>query len=297
MARTYRQYELTVDPNDGGFPIQITMPITIEFEVVRNAWSSANNSIIKIYNLDQNKRNRLRRDYVDFGTGQQLRTVTLKAGYDGNLKTIYRGNVTTAQSVRNGLNFITTIDSTDIGFALAYDYYSHDPYGPCTPYKQIYEDIVKFLAPAGITLGVIIDDGKKLETEKTIYGQPIELLRELSGGNFYVDNGVANIIPMNQSITSSSTRISSDSGLIGTPVLQVQFVQVEMVFDPSFQLSQHITLDSSTFSNSYNSSTSAFYVVNQIKHKGLFSPTVNGEATTTLALMGNARMGEIGIFK
>jgi hypothetical protein len=295
MARQYRQYELIIDTNVGT-TITLTQPITIEFDVTRKAWGSANTSIIKIYNLEQNTRNILRRDYIDFGVSSQGRTVTLRAGYDKNLKTIYRGNITYAQSVRNGVNFITTLESTDIGFAIGNGYYSK-AYGAGTPYKQIYTDIIKTLSPYGISLGTIIDDQKKLETDKTIDGKSIEILRQLTNGNFFVDNGSANIIPMNQSITSASTVISSDSGLIGTPVLQLQFVQVDLVFDPSYQLSQHVTLDSKTFSNSFNSSTNAFYVINQIKHKGLISPTVNGEATTSLTLMGNARMGEIGIFQ
>jgi hypothetical protein len=291
MVRKQRQYTLEIDTN-AGTKLTITPPITLEFDINRKAWTSSNTSILKLYNLSEKHRSQLRRDYHDYGIAQQARTLTLKAGYDEDLKVIFRGNITVAQSVRQGVNWITTIESNDIGFALAGAYYSQT-YGANISYMQIYKDMLKSLGSYGIQVGTIVDDGKKTTKQITIDGNTVSELFKLTKGNLSIDNGIANIVPMNRGLPASLPEITSENGLIGTPILQDQYVQVTMVFEPGIILNQKIQLKSKYFGNYYNAIQNADYKVNGIKHQGIISPTVSGEATTTVTLVGSAITGKI----
>ena len=74
--------------------------LRVVFDVEKNLEQDANGATIKIHNLSEKSRGVLARIPAH---------MHLEAGYDDNLHTIYKGDITSASSKREGPNWVTTI--------------------------------------------------------------------------------------------------------------------------------------------------------------------------------------------
>jgi hypothetical protein len=102
----------------------------------------------------------------------------------------------------------------------------------------------------------------------------MQMLSELTGGGAFVDNGLVHCIGLNEFISNGpSFVIDSSTGLIGTPTVQNTFVILNSV-----------TASGSTDGqNLYQ--INGPHRVSGVKHRGMISPAVCGEAITTLSLL------------
>ena len=114
MVKFNRQYDLNIQKVDEEHSLTIQNPFTLEFDVMRICLASANFASFSIYNLSLANRNFIRKDRQDFGL---YRSILLHAGYGDNKPTIFQGNISHAWSIREGTNFITTMECFDGGFA------------------------------------------------------------------------------------------------------------------------------------------------------------------------------------
>lgn len=110
-------------------------------------------------------------------------------------------------------------------------------------------------------------------------GSTTEILREITGGSFFIDNGVAYILGENEAIPGEVKVINSESGLLGTPVREDTILTFEMLFEPRILVGQVVSVQSITEAN-YNGE----YKVTAVKHTGTISESVGGRAVTRLEL-------------
>lgn len=271
MDKFGRNYILEVQTQNGS-TLTITLPFTIEFDITRNTLTSANVCQIRIYNLSQKNRNQIRFNVSDYGN---FRGITLRAGYGSNLPVVFSGNISQAWSVREGVNFITQIECYDGGFAFANAQTSVQ-----YPAGTMQKDIIKNLAGSlpHVSLGVIGDYPGALSRANSYSGSTTDILREITGSGFFIDNGKANALGTNEYIDNGSgiALINSASGLLGTPVLEQTIVRFDMLFEPGLTVGQRIQLDSITEQN-FN----GFYKVTAVKHRGMISEAVCGDVITT----------------
>ncbi len=296
-----RSYSLSVQGSDGS-TITIAPPFTLEFDITRTQLTSANVCQIKIYNLSAHNRNLLRFDFSNTGL---VREVVLRAGYGTNLPQIFSGNITQAWSERIGTNYITTIECFDGGNAFVNGRVVNGagPWPVGTPYLTILQALISDLP--GVGLGVISPNyyqdasGKPYTTtrEITYYGDAAPLLGELTSGGFYIDNGKAYILGNNQAFEGTITLINASTGLLGTPIREQLMLSFDMIFEPRLLIGQQINLQSTTVgftggqnSNSVGTNTNlqteinGIYKVTSIKHRGIISPVVSGDAITTVGM-------------
>lgn len=282
MRKFGRDYVLRIEGTDG-VTISIKTPFTMEFDIQRNTLSSANVSTISVYNLSEKNRNQIRKDQLDYGLRKQI---TLDAGYGDNLTQILNANVTRAYSVRQGNNFITTVDAFDAGFAFANSKMNKSfPAG--TAQRSVMIDMINTLKPFGVSKGAIGSFEGLLSRGNAYSGNTIELLKELSGGAFFIDNGKAHILGDNETLAGNVGKITSVSGLLGTPKREQTFLIFDMLFEPRFFIGQDVILESITNKN-YN----GVYKLVSLHHRGIISDAVSGQATTTVGLFfgtGNLR--------
>lgn len=288
-----RNYYLTVDFQDGNSLI-IEPPFTIEFDINRQILSGSNAGQIRIYNLSAINRNLLRFDFSNYGAPSNFNTLTLYAGYGDNLPVIFTGNINQAWSVREGTDFITTVQCFDGGLALVN---GNIPPGPPYPagisMENVYKSLMGYLP--NVSFGAIgpsftSNNGSPITTSRSnsYSGNAADVLRELSGNAFFIDNGKSYILGNNESIIGQVTLINASSGLLNTPLREQSTVTFDMIFEPGVILGQYIQLYSLTFPqlNSANNSSSdnvnGFYKIVSIKHRGIISPAVCGDAITTL---------------
>lgn len=274
-----RNYILTIDAPSFSTPIVIALPFTMEFDIERNSYSSTNFASIKIYNLSKQHRNQIIHDQWDPSVEHTL-YITLQAGYGvgPQFPIVFKGNATRAWSVRQGVDFITTIEAADGGTAFT-NAVSNHTFGTNTPISQILTTLVNDLLPYGVSQGAVSNYLGTLAKGGAYSGSTIELLTTLSNGNFFIDNLIANVLLSTDAIGGSNVVLNSSSGLLGTPIKETQWLLVDMLFEPRLAIGTLIQLDSLTASN-YNGP----HAVKSIRHHGMISPAVCGDAITSVGL-------------
>jgi hypothetical protein len=267
-----RNYNLQIQTQSGSI-LTIAPPFTIEFDITRNILTSANVSSVRIYNISQNNRNQIRKNVNDYG---DLRQITLMAGYGINLPVVFTGNITQAWSVREGVNVITQIESYDGGFAFA-NGITNEQFPAGTPQSTIIASLAGSLP--GVSIGAIGNYPGTISRANSYSGTTTDLLRELTGGGFFIDNGKANCLGDSECLQGEIQVINSASGLLGTPVREQTILNFDMLFEPRLVIGQQIQLQSITEAN-FN----GFYKVISIKHRGMISEAVCGDAITSVGL-------------
>jgi hypothetical protein len=280
-----RNYELRVQATGGGPDIIIKPPFTVEFDIQRHRYSSATLSTIRIYNLSETNRKKLRKNQIDYG---QRKTLTFRAGYGEQLSTVLTGNVMQGQSVREGNNFITTLQVFDGGFAYA-NAITSQQYSENTPYKNICTDLVKSLKDYDVSLGSIGTIEGNSGRGLSVSGSTIQNLTELTNGGFFIDNGVAHCLQKNECVPSPLKLITSETGLLNTPTREMTYLDLDILFEPKILAGQKVEVKSTT-----NKETNGVYQVISIRHRGIISESVNGDCSTSLTLVyGIADLKEI----
>lgn len=288
-AKFNRKYSLavqtnTINPQTGTRDtITIQNPFTIEFDVVRNVLSSSNTCVLRIYNLSQVNRNLLRKNVYDYGVN---RTCVFRAGYDTNFPIAFAGSVMQCFSVREGNNFITQIECLDGGFAFV-NGQTNASFPSGTPFVTVLENLAKTLP--GVSLGAIGSYPGSLSRGNAYCGSTADLLTELTGGGFFIDNGKVNMLNDSECLAGRIFTVSSASGLLGTPLLENNIIHFEMLFEPQLQVGQQIQLDSITGQN-FN----GFYKVISVKHRGMISEAVCGDAITTVSMFAPEALKSVG---
>lgn len=272
MLKFGRNYSLSVQQRNGEERI-INLPFTVEFDITRNIYSSANVASIRVYNLALETRNQIRKNSFNSG---DLRFITLRAGYGENLPIIFTGNLSSAWSVREGSSFITQMESFDGGFAFENGVTSTS-FEAGTPLSVIYENLLNSL-PA-VSVGAVGNFPGAITRGNTYSGNTMSILRDKTGGAVFIDNGKANILGNNECLEGQVTSISPELGLLGTPVLEETILNVDILFEPRIVVGQKLFLDTVT-----DPVYRGYYKVISIKHRGTISSAVAGDAVTSVGL-------------
>lgn len=291
MVKFNREYSLAVQAIDGEI-VPFALPYSIEFDVRREAMGQANHASIKIYNLAPATRNRLRKDSTDIDI---FRRVYLKVGYDKSQSTIFDGTMSRCWSYRDGVNFITEIEAYDGGFAYLNKELTLN-YRAGTTYQELAEDAFKQLSNVGVSKGAIGNFTSEMKRAGSFSDKAVVVLKKLFGNNFFIDNGRLSFLQDFETLPGSPTVINSQSGLLGTPLLEGGLVTCELILEPRFVIGQYVELDSTAFfsggsdlgdqfkhANNINNFNASYKIVG-ISHAGTISPRVAGSAKTHISL-------------
>lgn len=279
MDKFQPTYKLQIGTNDGFGIIEVVPPFTLEVDITRNRLTSANVCQLRILNLGEITRNRIRRNQSQYGAPYQ--GVILEAGYGNNLARIFSGNITMAWNVRQGQDIVTQIECFDGG----YDYVNNvtsTTYTSGTPNQAVIQNLASSLAFT--TAGAIGTFAGTLTRANSYIGPTMGILGEITGGASFIDNGKLNVLRTNEYIEDGSiTTVDASTGLLGTPVLEFSIARFEMLFEPTLNIGRKVRVDSTTEKN-FNGD----YIIDSVKHRGTFSEAVGQTVITT---------GEFAFFK
>lgn len=271
MDKWGRNYELTVFV-EGAPALIVGPPFTLRFDIARSTLSSANRAQLQVFNLGLKNRTLLQKNTQDWGAHIGL---VLRAGYGANTPVIFKGNVTTGVSYREGVSFITQLECFDGGTAFSTGR-TNFTFPSGTPTVQILRTLTSTLP--NVTPGVVGDYPGVLTRAASYSGATVDILRELSGGGFFIDTERAHVLNTDEYLSGYTgiVTIDASTGLLGTPELEKTLVRFDMIFEPRLQVGQKITLNSLTGAN-YNGD----YKVTAVEHRGVISDAVSGTLVTT----------------
>jgi hypothetical protein len=289
FQRTY-ELKMGVSPDANGTTEDaiITMPYSMEFTVSRDTIASSQTAFIRIYNLGEKTRALLFKDENAPAEKDDkavvLQKMELKAGYGEYLPTIFKGYTRYCYSYREGTNFITEIASYDGGESMALGYVA-----ACEPFNNR-KDILTFLnqrlpgadkAPyiSSILPGVLEKMAPGRYT--VLVGNVWDLIQTHSDTKAFIDNGKLVVLADEDSLLGDIPQITSASGLLGSPKRGQNKIEFEMLFEPRLIAGQRINLKSTT-----NRGFDGDYRVSGFTHRGMISPSVNGDCRTSVLLWG-----------
>lgn len=270
VVKFNRNYHLSVELEDGSILIA-QPPLTLEFQVVRNNFASSNVAQIRIFNLNELNRNLIRFNISNYN---RYRGVILRAGYDENMPVIFAGNISQAWSSREGVNVVTQIECLDGGYALANGVLNQN-FSVGTSRQTLIETMLERLP--NVSVGAVGTIDGELGRGNSFSGSTADIVNALTGYKFYIDNEKSYVLGDSECIRGEIDLIDSDSGLLGTPILEETIFHFDMIFEPRLIIGQKIELRSLT-EKKFNGS----YKVISLRHRGTISKAVCGDAVTTV---------------
>ncbi len=313
-----RNYQLYADTVNSTLQVQqenvsnqvlIQPPFTIEFDVTRDNLATVNRANMTVYNLNLQTRTLLHKDAWET---DKYRPIELWAGYGDSapdllqaayqssvqaaiarnnkkpFPRIFRGNITRAYSLRQGVNFLTKFECQDAGYAAVNSHFAQ-PYMKGTPIVKILEDLVNSMFQ--ITVGAIGDFPDTLMKDESYEGDPKQICIDIMskyGGKFSIDNEKAYFLKNDEYIQASVPILSDDNGIIGVPSKDLTNIRMDLIFEPGMVINQSVVLQTQTVPY-YNGT----YKVTGLSHRGIISPRVCGTMITSLVLTNlnpNARL-------
>ena len=183
--------------------------LTIDFSVSKDTTKKSNKGVFKIYNMNFSsaKYAALPGSIVEF-----------KAGWDGNIATIFRGAVLSCDDTYSGIDKVTTIIATDGGKEVSDSFIA----------KQTLNDmdgvnLIRLLAKElGMNTVRVGGDISSVEYPKgyAMIGKSSDILTQICDSMnacWYIDNGILYLCDYYHGIRNTGYEINAASGLLGSP--------------------------------------------------------------------------------
>ena len=275
MQKWTRNYILSVQVK-GNEWIDITMPFTMSFRVVRNTFATANTAKITILNLSEDTRRKIYKDRYKFDI---YKGIELRAGYGEKkelLPLIFKGNIKQAYSKKEKVDYITEIEAYDGGFAFQ-NGRTIRSFAAGTSDKQVLKSLIEDLP--GVDIGKIGTFTSSLPRGNAMQGVTADLIKNVSNGNFFIDNEKAYCMQEEECFRGNIGEINSGSGLLGSPQREETLLTFKMLFEPRLQVGQFVHLNSET-EKLFNGD----YKVIGLEHSGTISDAVGGKCESKVSL-------------
>lgn len=201
----------------------------VAFQIVKTRKRQPNTCSLTIWNLSEPQRRALEALSIPQKTaagkqrtGRGKIRVQVEAGYDGETSLLFRGDLRTAVTTREGPDLVTTIEGDDGGRDVLLARVSRS-YRPGTPVVTVIRDLVTAL---GIgegnlnSLAYTTRGGSTFAGGTTLSGKADENLTRLlhsCGVTWSVQNGALQVLQAGKALATTAVLLTPSTGLIGTP--------------------------------------------------------------------------------
>lgn len=235
--RFSRDYEVSITIKDIVYLVR--PPLNIQFDARKSAGGRGLNTLsLSIYNLAETKRLALVKDAEDI----THIPIEFKAGYDGQLVRLYKGNVFTAQTICNGVDYVTTLECQDGGT----DYLNSFTARAVKSKGAAISGILKDMPNTG--KGKISPSLSPILRPKIIVGNSAVCIDELLNDDesFFIDEEKLYIIKDNEVVSAFIPVVSPETGLKDTPKRKNKIVSFVTLLNPQVRIAGLVELKSTT---------------------------------------------------
>jgi len=226
MSRQYdRSYELTIIPKDG--ETRTISALRVTFEITKSILSFPNLARITIYNPNKETLASLQKRFT---------SILLNAGYRGNVKLIFKGQIRNVFQSKEGPDRIITIYAGDGQQDWQNAIFNKTFTESVTISAAIEEVIASFKE---ITVGAL--QGLPLEADKlrgqTLSGSSKDVLDQFAeeyGFTWSIQDGEVVIVPFDEPLQGSeAVLISAVTGMINSPIVTEIGADVTTLLNPN----------------------------------------------------------------
>lgn len=281
-----------------GLILTLSHPLTVEFNIRKNITGQLNQATFSIYNLNSTTRQQIEFDRFLTQNAQSINSgiatveplyvpVSFYSGFNMlSMANLFQGNIQQAYSTKNKVDVKTIISCVD-GLYGFNNSFSKIDVKTDTNSSNVLSSVLYDLKNLGV--GYVTDVVKYgLPYGMSYNGRTIDKLRSLSNGNandsktfadFFIDNEKVNILGTYEAFVNKSVTQITGSTMLDAPRRSGQYIELSLIFEPSFQLGQIVNI-----LTSYNSFMSGQYKVVGINHSGVLGGSKSGQCQTTLQL-------------
>jgi len=260
-----RKYELIIGADSG---VKLS-GLRVKFEVTKDLTGYPNLAKIQIFNLSKSTRARIKKEFDK---------VIFNAGYEDNVKLLFKGQIRNVTHLKQGVDIITTIFAHD--GAKDFDTAKVNiSFKEGTQVKQIVEHVIgTFKETAHGVIEGLDGLGDRLQGV-TLSGSSKDVMDQLAEENNFewnITDEAINVIPKNETIDKTFL-ITSATGMLGSPTLTEIGADVTMLLNPELipngklkveSITQNISLGDLNFRNINKTIGEGLYKIQKITHTG-----------------------------
>ena len=200
--------------------------LALDFETKSTRSKEPNQGVFNYYNLSESTRQEIETD---------AKAVRCYAGYDGDAKLIYQGDIVFVNSLKSGADWVTTIHCGD-GFASFTKSITSKTYASGTEKQVILDQIASDMglvvkaaqdAITGELGGSLTIDGKSKDQ--------LDVLMKDSGAEWSIQDNELNITKLGKPIDDIAVVLRADSGLLEHPTITDKGVNVKAQLNPDIR--------------------------------------------------------------
>lgn len=234
-SRFDRDYEFIFELD--GVQYTARPPINIAFEAKKSIIGEPNSAVVKIYNLNENKRLAMVKDV------EQVKRIPieLSVGYQGQLIRMFKGTAHKASTVRSGVDYVTEIECIDGGFDFLNSFTSRTVKSKSVAVNEILRDMTN-------TAKGRITEQNTLIRPKVLVGNSAKLIEQglNAGETYYIDEEKLYIIKDDEVVGGLLPVVSPATGLINTPERADKQVTFSTMLNPTIKIGGQVKLESAT---------------------------------------------------
>ncbi len=236
----------------------------VRFDIAKSIKPQPNTCKIHVFNLNSDHRAQLEelRPKAEPGTKAATKGIPTKldAGYGNRLSQLWLGDLRTINSIREGSNWQTTLESGD-GEKAWVNARLHVSYGPKTPVETALKamiaalgvgegNVAKVLADLQINgMGKLFSQGLVISgsvaTELTAFARSADLEWSIQDGSIQFTN-------RGKALAGKAVKLSSTSGMIGSPTVDADgLLTVKMQMIPDVRPGTLIVMDAERIKGNY----------------------------------------------
>lgn len=209
--------------------------LRLDFEASSNRSDKPNRAVVQLYGLNEDSRDSISSDGV---------SIELYAGFGDNLKLIFLGDIIAVQDIKLNPGWAIRITAGD-GFSAFTQTVVSKTYASGTEKKDIIKEIADSMGMA-IKMGADAIAGKTAG-DVTLDGLAKDALRDVvgdSGASFSAQDGELHISDIKKPIDNEAIVISSETGLLESPVVTDKGVNIRAVLNPDIRPGKLVKLES-----------------------------------------------------
>jgi len=270
MARQYKRvYELTVIPPGG--EARVIKGLRVSFEITKSILSFPNLARITLYNPNQDTLSALEEKYT---------RIVLNAGYEGNLRLLFKGDVRNVFQTKKGRDRLLTIYSGD-GEKSWQNATFNKTLSENLSIKSAIEEVLKTFSDVNIgTLQGLPQVADKIRGQ-VLSGSSKDIMDNFAeeyGFSWSIQDGEIIITPEQEPLEGDeAVLVTASTGMIGSPTVTEIGADVTTLLNPSLlpnraflieSVNADVTIGNLFFRNIKRTTAEGLYKIQEVVFKG-----------------------------
>lgn len=239
MSRQFKRYcELVVSPEFGD--TRVIKDLRFSFEITKSIIGYPNMCMLSIYNPNED---------TIYSLSKKFTEISFNAGYEGNVRLLFKGQIRNVLNSRRGVDTILTIYAGD-GEQDWQNSIFNKTFSESVSISSVIKDVISSFK--NISEGSIL--GLPSEADKirgqTLSGSSKDILNQFAkeyGFSWSIQDGEMVVVPDNEALDiDEAVVISSSTGMIGSPTITEIGANVTCLLNPELMPNKAFVITSSS---------------------------------------------------